>query len=98
MNIFCYRRTVGNRALSSMLGLAPGLAGPPQKFMTNPHWETAITYADAPHEYALRDQCPATFKFYKDRIREAGAALGKFAGDRYVGGCGVGAGDYRHKR
>jgi hypothetical protein len=25
MNIFCYRRTVGNRALSSMLGVAPGL-------------------------------------------------------------------------
>ena len=25
MNIFCYRRTVGNRALSAMLGVAPGL-------------------------------------------------------------------------
>src|ERR1700675_610294 len=25
MNIFCYRRTVGNQALSSMLGVAPGL-------------------------------------------------------------------------
>src|ERR1700731_3558038 len=26
MNIFCYRRTVANHALSSMLGVAPGLA------------------------------------------------------------------------
>lgn len=26
MNIFCYRRTVGNSGLSSMLGVAPGLA------------------------------------------------------------------------
>jgi len=40
--------------------------------MNHPHWKTAVTYADAPHEYVLRDQCPATFDIYKERIREAG--------------------------
>jgi hypothetical protein len=53
-------------------------ARPPQEFMTNPIWKTAKTYADAPHEYVLRDQCPATFNRYKDWIREAGVSE-KFA-------------------
>ena len=36
------------------------------------HWKTAVTYADAPHEYVLRDQDPEAFKHFQDRIREAG--------------------------
>jgi hypothetical protein len=47
-------------------------ARPPQEFMTNPSWKTAVTYADAPHEYVLRPDCPETFRLYQDRLRKAG--------------------------
>jgi hypothetical protein len=40
--------------------------------VNHPRWTNAKTYTDAPHEYVLRDQCPATFDIYKNRIREAG--------------------------
>jgi hypothetical protein len=42
--------------------------------MNHPRWKNAVTYADAPHECGLRDQCAAAFDIYKNRIREAGVA------------------------
>lgn len=40
--------------------------------MTDPAWESAITYPEAPHEYVLLPDHPVTFKHYSDLIREAG--------------------------
>jgi hypothetical protein len=35
-------------------------------------WKSAITYADAPHEYVLRERYPQTYAFYHERIAQEG--------------------------
>jgi len=42
--------------------------------MTPPNWKYAKTYADAPHEYILREWNPEVFQFYLERVRAAGVS------------------------
>ena len=67
-------KLVSDQCSQFVLVCSPEGGPDPQEFMTNPIWKTAKTYADAPHEYVLRLDCPVTFKLYEERIRDSDVA------------------------